>query len=243
MSDRNIVIIQAILCSIAVAAVASFLLYDSWRVMLITPVLFIPIQKVFRKREQEKHMAGLREDFLIVLGAVEGDLRAGLSMENAWKESLSVLQSAHSDAKRPGYMEEELKRMCRSLELNIPLERLLYDFAKKTNEPDILNFAEVFGYAKRGSGNLAETVEHTVAIIREKGEVQKEIEVLVASKRMEQRVMNLMPIFMLLYLRITASNYLSALYHNVGGVIAMSICAAIYAITYWLSQKILRIEV
>ncbi len=235
--------IKAIAISLAIAAIMAFLLYDSWKVILIAPLFIYPTYQVIKKREYEKYMAYLREDFLIVLGAVEGDLRAGLSMENAWKESLAVLQSAHGNTKRESYMEEELKRMCRSLEMNIPLEQLLHNFAKKTKEVDIQNFAEVFGYAKRGSGNLAETIEHTVAVMREKCEIQKEIEILVASKKMEQRVMNLMPIFMLLYLRFTAKDYMSGLYHNVGGIIAMTVCAVLYIVTYFFSQKILKIEV
>ena len=41
---------------------------------------------------------------------------------------------------------------------------------------------------------------------------------MIAQKKLEQKVMNVMPLFLLFYLDITSPGYLNVLYHNVLGL-------------------------
>ena len=62
-------------------------------------------------------------------------------------------------------------------------------------------------------------------------------------KKLEQKVMNVMPLFLLFYLDITSPGYLNVLYHNVLGVIFMTICLLGYIASVLLSERMGRIEV
>ena len=77
----------------------------------------------------------------------------------------------------------------------------------------------------------------------ERQEVKQEIEVMVAEKKMEQEIMNLLPLGILGFLQFSAWDYMQVLYHNWFGVIAMSLFLAAYVVAILLSRKILKIRI
>jgi tight adherence protein B len=72
---------------------------------------------------------------------------------------------------------------------------------------------------------------------------QREIEVMVAGKKMEQQVMNLIPLGIILFLQISSGDYMDILYHNPLGVCCMTICLGVYCFAMWMAEKIMEIEV
>ena len=86
-------------------------------------------------------------------------------------------------------------------------------------------------------------IDTVVNRMGDKYDGKKEIEVMIAEKKMEQTIMNILPLAILLFLQMSAWEYLSVLYHNWMGVIAMSICLAGYLVSIVISEKILHIEV
>ena len=126
---------------------------------------------------------------------------------------------------------------------NIPLEKLLYNFGVESENKDILEFAIVFSVAKRTGGNLTEIISRTISVISRKIEVEKEIEVLVSAKRMEARIMNGVPFFIIFYIGLTSKGFFNPLYHNPFGIVLMTICMLVYLAAYLLSEKIINIVV
>ena len=74
-------------------------------------------------------------------------------------------------------------------------------------------------------------------------DVEKEIDVLISSKRLEAGIMNVVPFFIIFYISITSNGFFDPLYHNVVGVILMTICMVVYFAAYLLSQKIVNITI
>jgi tight adherence protein B len=60
---------------------------------------------------------------------------------------------------------------------------------------------------------------------------------------MEQKVMNVIPLFILAYLRISSGDYLDVLYGNLFGVSVMSGCLLVYAAAIVVSERLLAIHV
>ena len=52
--------------------------------------------------------------------------------------------------------------------------------------------------------------------------------------------MNLMPMGILLYLKVTSPGYFDVLYGNVAGVCVMSVCLAVYLAAYALSERMME---
>ena len=101
----------------------------------------------------------------------------------------------------------------------------------------------MFAFAKRSGGNFITIIEATAGHMRACHETEREIQVLVASRRMEQKVMNVMPMLILAYLKLTSSGFLDVLYKNALGVLFMSVCLLLYGGALMLAERILRIRV
>ena len=167
-------------------------------------------------------------------------LQAGMSMENAWKEVEKECELLYG--KQDAFY-QEVRTMNRTVTYNQPIEQLFLDFSHRTGIADIISFAEIFGYGKRSGGNWKIILDRTVTQIAERYEAEREIAVMVAAKRLEQQVMNLVPLGMLLFLQVSSWEYVSVLYHNSLGVMCMSICLAVYLFAICLAEKIMEIRV
>lgn len=137
----------------------------------------------------------------------------------------------------------ESRKIVSQLQNNKQPEELLSDFAQRSGQNEISDFAAIFSIAKRSGGNMGAIIRNTADIISEKIEVKKEIQVLFAAKRMEQNIMNLVPVAIIGYVRITTPDYFDTVYHTVFGNLFMSICLIVYVLAFFLSRKIMDIEV
>ena len=80
-----------------------------------------------------------------------------------------------------------------------------------------------------------------VAGINQRMEIKQEIETLVHGKKMESRVMSIIPFFILFYMDVTSKGYFDVLYHNLAGILIMTICLGIYIVAFLMSEKITEI--
>ena len=133
--------------------------------------------------------------------------------------------------------------MLRGLENNVVLEQLLYDLGVRSHVADIMQFADVFLIAKRSGGNLTEILEKTAAVMEQKMETDKEIQIMISSKKMEQKIMNMVPFMIIFYIGTTSKGFFDVLYHNAIGVAVMTVCLIFYGMAYLLSKRIVEIEV
>lgn len=65
----------------------------------------------------------------------------------------------------------------------------------------------------------------------------------IAAKRMEMNIMNLVPFGILAYVGITSPEFLEPLYGNWMGMGVMTVTLVIYVFACWLSEKIVDIQV
>lgn len=231
---------KCLLIALVLGGMIAFLFYNSWFGLLLIPILYVILRRravrsgILRRQEE------MAREFLDALRTISASLLAGFSMENAWKEAEKEIFSLYGE---DSHMYRELETMNHSVALNIPLEQLLEDFAMRSGNADIASFSEVFAFAKRSGGNFVTIIEGTTENMRAKYDTEREIQVLVASRKMEQNVMNVVPIFILAYLKVTSGGFLDVLYGNIAGVLFMTGCLAAYGGVVLLAEKILNIHV
>lgn len=232
--------IRALLWTIGLISIVSYLFYNSWFGLLAMPICFFLINKRMKKQEAEKQRSLIARQFMDAMQMIGNCLLSGYSMENAWREAEKEFVGLYGEN---APMAKELHQMNQSLDLNIPAEQILEDFARRTDIEDIRNFSEVFSYAKKSGGDMVRIIGTTTYHIRAKLEVGRELEIMVASKKLEQNIMNVVPIFIMAYLRFSSPGYLDPLYGNPVGVVFMSTCLGVYAAAFCLSEKIMKIQV
>ncbi len=225
--------------AVLLTAVIAYLFYDSAWGFLIFPAVYVLLRKRGIAQGTARVQAQIGKEFLDVLRTVSSALLAGLSMENAWREAAREIEGLYGES---SIMGRELIRINGKVGMNIPLEQQLEELAMRSGNADIVSFAEVFAFAKRSGGNLVTIMEGTANHIRARFETEREIQVMVASKLLEQKIMNVVPLLILAYLKVTSIGFLDILYGNVAGVLFMSGCLLAYGGAILLSERMLRIE-
>lgn len=218
---------------------AYFFYRSIWAYLLMTPSLFL-FMKQKKKELSEKRRKVLRMQFKDAILSVSTNQKAGSSVENAFREAyrdMAMLYGAESP------ICQELYTIDRGLENNAVLEKLLYDFGCRSHIQDIMQFAEVFLIAKRNGGNMTEILSETANTIEQKITIDNEIEVLLSSRKMEQKIMNVIPFFIIFYINLTSKGFFDVLYHNPAGILIMTVCLAVYLAAFKISRKIVAIEV
>ena len=189
---------------------------------------------------REKRKKELTFQFRDLCESVVTALKAGYSADNAFREAyrdMVFLYGEKSDICR------HLLEIDGGLQNNVPLEELLYDFGEESEVEEIREFAEVFSIARHTGGDLVRIMERTNALIQNRLEVEAEIDRLLQSRRFEQRIMDVVPFAIALYVQATSQGFFDALYHNPAGILVMTGCLGAYLAAFSLSEKIVEIRV
>lgn len=229
-----------ILAGILAALLISWLFYRSWCGMILFLPLYFGIRKEYEKRQRMKKKAQLLQEFKDGIQAVSTSLLAGYSMENAWREAEKEIKELYG---KDSILYPELCQMNVAVRMNKSLESVLLEFAKRSGCEEIESFAEVFSFAKRSGGDFAGMIQTTVWKLTGKIDVEREIATVLAGKKLEGRIMNLMPIFILAYLNVSSGDFLQVLYGNILGVMVMSVALGVYVTAIRWSEHILDIQI
>lgn len=192
-----------------------------------------------KKREMQRQRERVGLEFREALQGIAAALQAGYSMENALQEAtkdLLLLYGEHS------VLAPELQEMVYKMQLNQPVEDVFREFAAYAQVEDITRYAQVLHTAKRTGGDLISITRMTAERISEKMEVQREIATMIAGKRMEAKVMQFIPLGIILYFHICSGGFLDALYQG-GGRVVMTILLALYLFACWWTNRITQIAV
>lgn len=229
-----------LLLGIILTGVIAWLFYRSLWGMCLFPLVYVICKRHYREEQMRRRKDRLLQEFKDAMQAASSALLAGYSMENAWREAEKELRELHGEA---SLMYGELHQINAAVRMNEPLERQLAEFAERSGCEEIESFAEVFSFAKRSGGDFAKIIRTTVQKLTGRIEVEQEIATVLAGRKLEGRIMNAMPVLMLVYLTFTAGDFLDVLYGNVLGVIIMSAALGGYAAGLRLSERILDIQV
>ena len=87
------------------------------------------------------------------------------------------------------------------------------------------------------------TVLDAARTIGEKIDTEREIQTMLAAKKLEFEIMSVIPFIMILYMKMTFGEFLSVLYGTWTGCIVMSICLVLYLGAYRFGRRLLQIEI
>lgn len=221
-------------------AIILYLFYRSLFVLIPAIPLFILYKKYSAKNAKKKRREELGNQFKDFLLALSAALRAGYSVENALPECAAEMKMMYGEE---GLIYKETLIMINQIKLSMPTEKVIDDLAKRSGVTEIELFASVFHIAKRSGGDIVEIIQTTAEDIASKIETKKEVEVVMASKKFEQKIMNAVPMGIIVYISLSSKTLLDPLYGNALGITIMTICLLLYAFAFFLSQKIMDIKV
>lgn len=207
--------------------------------LFLSPMTFVIIKS--RKKQLYKKRRGiLNTQFKDFILSVASSLTIGYSIENSLKTAHKEMNILYGE---DSMICGEIKNMIHQTQLNIPVESIFEEFASRSDVEDIQIFSAVFQIAKKGGGDLTKIIKSTADKISRKIEVKNEINTMISAKKFEQSIMNLIPMFIICYIGFASPELLKPLYGNAFGKIIMTLCLGFYAAAYFLSKKIIDIEV
>ena len=221
-------------------AVLDYVFYRNVGLFLVLMPVGILFPLMLRKQLKKRRLETLRGQFKDAILAVASGLNAGYSVENAFIASVRDLEEQYG---KEGMITREFSYLASQLKMNRTVEALLSSFAKRSGLDEVENFSVIFTVSKRSRGELASVVHHVVHVISDRIQVREEILTMTAEKQFEQRIMNLMPYLIVLYVDLSSPGFFSQMYETAVGRVVMTGCLVVYLLAWRVSGKILQIEV
>lgn len=205
----------------------------------LTPV---GIYYIFQRKKQElKHRKNqLWLQFRDALSSLQVSISAGYSLENAIKETRKDLERVYG---KKCEMVLEFHYMEIQLEHGISVEKLLNSLSSRSGIEDIQNFSQILIQSKKMGGNMRRILQECITSMEEQMDVKKEIQTILASRRLEQRIMSTLPLGIIFYMQISSPSFLSVLYGNPAGIGVMTLCLAIYLFAFQWGERLVDIEI
>lgn len=232
--------VQYFLQGALIGALAGLLFYSSLLgAIVLMPYGFFYVHNKKKELIQERKWQ-LNLEFRDGLASVSAALNVGYSVENAFAQAVTDLSLMYSP---DSLILCEFKGIVHKIHMNRTVEEILKNLADRSGIEDIINFAEVFITAKRTGGDIVKIIRSTGNTIGDKIEIKREILTMITAKKFESNIMNLIPFCMILYLQVFSRGFLDPLYHNLFGILFMSILLVIYYLVSKITKKIICIEV
>ena len=139
---------------------------------------------------------------------------------------------------------KELRHMRISMIQNKESDKtLLKDFAARSKNEDINDFVNVYVICRSMGGDLERIITHTTEILTDKMAIDREIRALTAQKKVEGRIISLMPFLMLLMMNLFSYSYVEPLYTTAAGRILMTAALAATVWGIYLMEKISDVQI
>lgn len=199
-----------------------FLFYRSAVVSALAGGLVWFLRPRFASLLAERRRQELLRQFKDMLYSLSASVTAGRQMGQALIEAFDNLSAMYPpDSPIMG----ELAAMKRSLtENNAGDAELLVAFAERSGCEDIRSFVQVYLTCRSTGGDLEKVIASTAKILMDKMEISEEIAVLTAQKKLEGRIISLMPPAMILFMNLLSPAYIQPLYATAAGRIVMTLC-------------------
>ena len=222
------------------SAVIAFLFYKSFLGLFVAAGV-IPFWLKLRADEKaKKHRADMLMEFKEYMMLIVASLQTGYSLEKALRQSESELKRLYPEE---SVLLPFVHVMNQRIGMNVQLEKAFFEFAKEVDLEEAISLAEIISFAKRSGGNYGKNIRDTAYKIEENLSVKQEIETITTEKRLELKVMCVMPLAILAYITITSSSFIAPLYGNALGILIMTACLIAYGLLIMLGRRIIEINI
>jgi len=136
---------------------------------------------------------------------------------------------------------QEMQQIISGSNQGINIDVMLRDFAARSSNDDVLNFADVFAMCHQKGGNMKSVIMRTHDLIGQKIAISNEIQTKLTSNKMQHNVMSLMPIAIVLMLKLTNKGFAEN-FATPTGVLVNTIAIVVFIAAYKYGEKIVAIK-
>jgi len=189
-----------------------------------------PIVDYFENK-RKKLYATQMVDALNLLG---NGLRAGLTMPQAIGMVVDEM---------PAPVSQEFNLVLQQAKIGVPLDEALENLKKRVYTEDNEMFVTSVNILRETGGNLAETFDTIVMVIRERVRLQLKIETYIASGKVQAYIIGAMPFAMIVMFGTGDPEYFPLLFGTFLGILCLVIICGMVGLGMWVIMKIIDIKV
>lgn len=201
---------------------------------LIAGRVFLPVRS---RQLAEKRRDVLRRQFRDMLESLTASLAANSTVKDAFDTAYTDMKMQYSD---DAMIVQELDQFRRAGQINVTLDVMMDDFAKRSGVEEIQDFNNVFQVCYGPGGNMSRVIHQTHDIICERMEVEDEIQAKIHANETELNVIMVAPVLMVALMRSTNATFAQNLASPVG-VAAVTAALVMFVGAYIWGQKIIAV--
>jgi tight adherence protein B len=226
---------------IVLLAAVGYLFYASFLlVILMIPVFHPAEQKLgdILAAEDRKKLRVRFRDFLFCLSA---SFATGRHIQEAIAEAKIELGNIYNDR---DMILMELDYMLREMKSGGHSDvAILADFAERSGLEDVHDFVRIYQACRETGGDIVTAMNKTARVIGEKITIEQEIHTIIQQKKAEGRIITVMPVLIILFLKGISPEYLNVMYTTLPGRILMTAAIAGVIGAYIWIERITDIDV
>lgn len=189
-----------------------------------------PIVDFFEKKRVKQYSLQMVD----ALNLLANGLRAGLTMPQAIGMVVDEM---------PAPVSQEFNLVLQQAKIGVPLDEALENLKKRVYTEDNEMFVTSVNILRETGGNLAETFDTIVLVIRERVRLQLKIDTYVASGKIQAYIIGAMPFLMMLMFGSGDPDYFPMLFGTPLGIVALIVICGMVGIGMWAILKIIDIKV
>lgn len=189
-----------------------------------------PVVDYFENKRKKKYQLQMVD----ALNLLANGLRAGLTVPQAIGMVVDEL---------PAPVSQEFNLVLQQAKIGVPLDEALENLKRRVYTEDNEMFVTSVNILRETGGNLAETFDTIVMVIRERVRLQLKIETYIASGKIQAYIIGAMPFIMIIMFGSGDPEYFPMLFGTVLGVVCLVVICGMVALGMWVIMKIINIKV
>lgn len=165
-------------------------------------------------------------------------------MANAMKSGLSVVQALSIVVEQmPNPMSQEFNLVLSENKVGVSVEEAFDNLAKRVRCEDVEMFVTAVNILKETGGNLAETFDTIVYVIRERLKVENKIKALTAQGFYQGMMLLAIPPALGFYFSFSEPGFMDPMFSNPIGWAIMTVVLFLEVVAYFVIKKVIQVDV
>ncbi|GAB6109153.1 type II secretion system F family protein [Fusibacter bizertensis] len=177
------------------------------------------------------------DNFIDLLNQINSNLAVGMGFDSAIIASSKELRQDQS------YSSQCIHLLNRSIQLGLDSNSLFQQINQMFPIPETMLFSRMMQLSKETGADPSNITDITIDKLYLTHKVKQEIDTILFQKKLEQSILCLAPMFIILFIKSTSSDFMSILYHGIVGRGVMTLSFALIILMKVISAKVVQFEI
>ncbi len=182
----------------------------------------------------EKRCSQFTDQMVDGLTIMANGIKAGSNPQESMKRVVEIMGSPIS---------QEFSQVLYQMQVGDSFESALNDLGSRIPRPDVQMFVTSINILKETGGNLAETFQTIVTVIRERQKVEKKIQALTAQGLMQGIIVTMIPFILMVVFLVIDPSFIKPMFSTTLGLVLLFVMLALQIIGGVVIKKLVTIKV